>query len=141
MAELTEFRSREAILTCKPDVFFRFITDIRNFRQFIPDGAVENWDATAAGCSMSVPPVGNVSVSISSSNPHDHVKYDGASSQVPYFSIDVFIAAEENGKSKTTLVLLADMNPFIKVIAAGPVKRMLDTLCERMEHYTGWPAD
>ena len=62
MDDLSYFESRSGMLTCNAEELFAFVTDIRNFGQFIPDGTITSWHAERELCSFSVSMVGTVTV-------------------------------------------------------------------------------
>ena len=61
MNNLSYFESRSGNLTCNAEEVFTFVTDIRNFERFIPEGVINNWNAEKESCSFSVSMLGTVS--------------------------------------------------------------------------------
>ena len=55
------FESRTGKLSCTAEEVFDFVTDIRNFEQFIPAATISNWQAEKESCSFSVSMLGTVS--------------------------------------------------------------------------------
>ena len=62
MSNLSYFESRTGKLTCNAEEVFDFVTDIRNFEQFIPKGNINNWNAEKESCSFNISMLGTVSV-------------------------------------------------------------------------------
>ncbi len=45
MSDLSYFESRSGKLNCNAEELFTFVTDIRNFEQFLPEVTINNWSA------------------------------------------------------------------------------------------------
>jgi hypothetical protein len=138
MTKTTKFESRTGKLSCTTAEVFNFISDIRNFKQFIPEGNIENWQATADNCSFQVPPLGTASVSLTEKNPNSFVAYSGDALKKNDFKLVVNISENENNHADATLSLTADLNPVLKAMVAGPIERFLETLISEMEKFEKW---
>lgn len=138
MSNISQFRSRTARLTCTGEEFFNFITDLRNFGQFIPAGSVSQWKADVSSCSFSMTPVGEVTLRITSSTPFSNVSFSGIVLVTTEFMLQVSIAADYNGKAEVKLIMESELNPMLKVMATGTIERFLETLVTGMENFKGW---
>jgi hypothetical protein len=117
---------------------YNFTTDIRNFEQFIPEGTIKNWQASADSCSFQVPPLGTASVRITSKNPTSVVIFSGDALQKNDFELLVRITENDNNLADVDLVLTAELNPVLKMMASGPIERFLETLITEMEKFDNW---
>jgi len=138
MPEISTFESRTGNLTCSPSEIFDFVTDIRNFRQFVPDGIIEDLQIGMESCSFNVSPVGNVSVNLVRKEPHTKVVYDGNFLKTNDFSLILDIKENNEGKAVINLRLAAHLNPLLKMMAAKPIGEMLEKLVNEMEKFKGW---
>lgn len=138
MSSFSTFESRTASLSCTPAEFYNFVTDMRNFHQFIPSGTAREWESTADNCRLNVPPVGNITIWIGNKVPFTEVLFAGNSSQIPEFSMHAVISEAISGKAEVKLKLSADLNPFIKLIAATPLEQLMNSIVVEMEKFTGW---
>ncbi len=77
MNDLSHYESRSGNLSCTSVEVFDFVTDIRNFEQFIPSGKIHNWKAGKETCSFSVSMVGTVTVRIADKEPYNKVIFNG----------------------------------------------------------------
>lgn len=50
--------------------------------------------------------------------------------------LDIIGISDEEAEVK--VILSAEMNPFLKMMAAEPVKQFLETLIREMEKFRGW---
>ena len=138
MTTNSDFESRTGKLSCAPETVFNFITDIRNFEQFIPPGNIQNWQATADNCKFQVPPIGYATVKISEKIPFSSVIYSGDALQKNDFTLIVHISENEKDLADVRLSLAADLNPFLKMMASGPIEKFLEMLISEMEKFEMW---
>ena len=140
MANNSIFKSRSGKLSCTPEVFFNFITDIRNLEQFVPQGKISNWIASSDSCSFNVPPLGSANVKIVSKDPYKMVEYAGEVLKTNNFRLTVSVSGHEKDMSEASLLLTADLNPMLKMMATGPIEKFLELLISEMEQFDKWKA-
>jgi hypothetical protein len=78
MPDISTFESRTGYLSCTPAEIFDFVTDIRNFSQFVPVGTVDDLQIDAESCSFHISPLGKVNLKLSERVPHNKVVYNGS---------------------------------------------------------------
>ena len=59
-----KFESRVGKITEDDEVIYSFVTDMRNFKQFIPADTVKNWEADIESCRFEVSPLGKAGIKI-----------------------------------------------------------------------------
>ena len=138
MGDNSVFKSRTAIISCSREEFYNFITDIRNFGEFVTSDFVKEWDANTEECSMQISPVGKVRISIAGKEPYSLVTYKGDALQKNEFIIDAHINEHTDSQAEVKLVVRAELNPILRMMAAGPIERFLETIADEMEKYNGW---
>jgi hypothetical protein len=134
----TKFESRTGSLSCTTSEVFNFITDIRNFEQFIPEGKIEDWQASADRCSFRVPPVGIASVSLTEKYPYSLVSYSGNAMKENDFKLIIHIIENDRKLAEVKLVLSVVLNPFLKMMASDPIERFIEKLISEMEKFKKW---
>jgi len=140
MPDISKYESRTGKLTCTPSEIFDFVTDIRNFRQFVPDGTIDDLQIDMNSCSFHVTSLGKVNINLSGKEPHDKVVYNGNVLQSNDFSLVLNIKANSSGKAEVNLKLAAHLNPILKMMAAKPIENFLEKLIEEMEKFKGWQS-
>jgi hypothetical protein len=138
MSDLSHFESRSGQLTCSNEDVYSFVTDIRNFEQFVPEGTISNWQADKESCSFSVSMMGIVSVRITEKEQYCKVVYSGDALKKNDFSIILKISDLNTKSSEVKVMLNADLNPMLKTIAAKPIAQFLEMLIGEMEKFEGW---
>jgi len=138
MTANSNFESRTGKLACTSAELFSFITDIRNFEQFIPEGSIKEWRATVDECSFQIPPLGNANIRISEKIPYSLVGYSGDALQNNTFELAVYITENESNLADVKLALSAELNPFLKMMAVEPIRKFLEALVSEMEKFKDW---
>jgi len=138
MTDMSTFNSRPAELKCSAEEFYYFITDIRNFRQFIPADIVSDLIVEQDSCSFQAGMLGTVKVKITEKVMFSKVVFTGGAVQVENFSLVMDIGESSGRSTEVNVTMLAEMNPFLKMIAADPVKKFLEKLVDEMERFDGW---
>jgi carbon monoxide dehydrogenase subunit G len=132
------FESRTGKLSCAPETVFNFITDLRNFEQFIPPGNIQNWQATSDKCNFQVPPIGSAAIRISEKMPFSSVIYSGDALQKNDFTLRVQISENERNLADVKVTLTAELNPVLKMMASDPIQKFLEMLISEMEKRDMW---
>lgn len=135
---MSEFESRSGNLTCTPVEIFDFVTDIRNFSQFIPEGTIDIVHIERDSCNFRISQLGNVDLYLSEKEPCSKVIYKGTAFKSQDFSLLLNITVNKSGKAVVDIKLTAELNPIMKMVAAEPVKRFLETLILEMEKFRDW---
>jgi carbon monoxide dehydrogenase subunit G len=140
MPDMSKFESRTGKLICTPPEIFDFVTDIRNFRQFVPDGTIDDLQIDKDSCSFNVTPLGRVNINLSEKEPHNKVVYSGNVLQSNDFSLVLNIKESNIGKAEVNLKLTAHLNPLLRMVAAKPINSFLEKLIDEMEKFKGWQS-
>jgi carbon monoxide dehydrogenase subunit G len=140
MSDISQFESRTGTLKCTPGEIFEFVTDIRNFRQFVPDGNVDDLLINKDSFSFHVAPLGKVKINLVEKEPHTRVVYNGNALQSNDFSLILNIMTGSNGNTEVNLKLAAHLNPILKMMAAKPIDSFLEKLIDEMEKFRGWQS-
>jgi carbon monoxide dehydrogenase subunit G len=140
MAEISTFESRTGSISCSASKAFDFLTDLRNFKRFIPANAIRDLVIDADSCSFQADMLGIVEIRISKKVLTEKVVYTGTMPHVKDFSMSADIMNNPAGNSNIKLFIRAELNPFLKMMADEPVKRVLGTIIDEMEKFRDWEA-
>jgi hypothetical protein len=138
LMSISHFESRTGKLNCSAEKVFNFVTDIRNFERFIPDGRIKDWQADKDSCSFNVSMLGTVSLRLTQKNKFTNVVYAGDALKKNDFELSLFITDDQNSHSTAKVDLQADLNPMLKMMAAKPIEQFLGILINEMEKFKGW---
>ncbi len=138
MSDISTFESRTGKIGCSPTEVFNFITDIRNFEHFIPRDKISDVKVSQNTFSFNVSPLGLVSISITEKVMYSKVVFSGNAMLVNNFSLIILINEPDYNHSDVKLLLNAELNAFLKMLAAEPINKFLETLMCEMEKFRGW---
>ena len=138
MSDLSYFESRIGNLTCSADKLFFFVTDIRNFERFIPNGTISNWQADKESCSFSVSMIGTVSFRLAEKVNNRKVVFKGDALKKNDFELTLNITDNQQNPASVIVTLNAELNPMMKMIAVKPIGQFLEMLISEMEKFDRW---
>jgi hypothetical protein len=138
MSDLSHYESRTGSLSCTSGEVFNFVTDIRNFEQFIPANTINDWKSDKDACSFNVSMIGTVSLRITKSEPDKMVIFNGDALKKNDFSLILNISNNLANKAEVKVLLDAELNPMLKMVANKPIIQFLETLIREMETFKGW---
>ena len=138
MDDTSYFESRIGKLTCTPSGLFNFVTDIRNFERFIPQETIINWQAERESCSFSVSTLGTVSLRLAEKEVCKKVIFNGDALKKNDFSLVLHISGTGKNSAEVKVILNADLNPMLKIMATKPIRQFLEMLINEMESFRDW---
>jgi carbon monoxide dehydrogenase subunit G len=138
MDGISHYESRSGSLSCTSEEVFDFVTDIRNFEQFIPGDSISNWQSEKDTCSFSVSMVGTISVRIDKKEPFNKVIFSGDALKKNDFSLVLHISDSAVNTADVKVLLEAELNPMLKMVANKPIIQFLEMLIREMENFRGW---
>jgi hypothetical protein len=138
MSNPSIFESRYGKVSCSSKEIFEFVTDIRNFEQFVPANTVTNWKADKDSCSFNVSMLGTIAVRLSEKTEYTTVVFNGDALKKEDFTLTLNIYEEPKESAGISILLAADLNPMMKMIAVKPINQFLEMLVSEMEKFKGW---
>lgn len=135
----SNFNSRKGILSCTPGELYNFATDIRNFRQFIPENAgIRDMEMNSESCSFNIVSMGKVSGYLAEKHPFSKIVFNGTVFQENDFSVRMDISSTDEGKAEVIVLVEAEMNPFLRMMVTNSVQSFLEKLISEMEAFRDW---
>ncbi len=138
MEDTSHFESRTGKVSCTSREVFDFVTDIRNFEQFVPEGAVSDWKVEKESCSFKVSMAGTINFRLAEKVPFSKVVFSGDALKKNDFSLTLNISDSSKELSEVTISLDADLNPVLRMMAAKPIGRFMEIIIDEMEKFRGW---
>jgi carbon monoxide dehydrogenase subunit G len=138
MDDMSYFESRSGKLSCTAEEIFNFVTDIRNFEQFLPKETFKNWQAEKESACLNVPMLGTVSFRLAEKEMYNKVVYSGDALNKNDFSLVLHISDNKKNPAEVKISINADLNPMLKMMAAKPIGQFMEKLINEMEVFRGW---
>jgi len=138
MTDTTNFESRTGTVSCSAEEVFMFVTDIRNFEQFIPEGTINNFLADKESCSFNVSMIGKVSFRLAEKKEFSRVVFEGDALSKEDFRLILDIIDSGTGSVQVKVFVNAILNPMLRMMAKKPLEQFLEMLVSEMENFKGW---
>lgn len=138
MSDIPDFKSRKGYLDANTADVYHFVTDLRNFEQFVPGSTFSDFYADEEQCSFKAGMLGTVNIRIGEKILNSKVVYTGNALQVNDFSLAFDILNNDNEKTEVRIGLKAGLNPTLKMMASGYIKQFLEIMIDEMEKFRGW---
>lgn len=106
---------------------FDFLIDFNNFSHLLPQ-EVANWQTSGDACSFEIKGLATIGLRITEKIPYNSITMKGEG-KIPFaFSFDFRISELSNAQSEVQIVALAEMNPFIAMMAEKPLINLMDEI-------------
>jgi carbon monoxide dehydrogenase subunit G len=138
MTDTSNFESRTGTVSCSAEEVFNFVTDIRNFEQFLPEGTINNLVADKESCSFNVAMIGKVSFRLTEKKQFSRVEFEGDALSKEDFRLILDIIDDGTNPVKVKVFVNAVLNPMLKMMAKKPIQQFLEMLVVEMENFRGW---
>ncbi len=135
---VSNYQSRIGTISFHAEGIYNFVTDLRNFDQFIPGETINNWYAEKESCSFNVSMIGKVSLKLAQKEMYSRIVYTGDALNKNDFKIVLQIKSVEDNSAEVKILLEADLNPMLKMMAAKPIEQFLEIMINEMEKFSGW---
>ena len=127
------FESRQGRVKYKDEVIYGFISNFNNFKQFIPEDKIKDFQSSEDHCRFSVPTLGEVGLRIIERDPFKTIKISGDGMGNQQFAFWVQLKKMEEEDTRIKFTISAEMNPMLKMMASKPLQNFLDKLVDTME--------
>ena len=127
---MTKYESKIKVVPHPAEKIFNFLTDFNNFGEVLPKDKIKNWQSFGDHCTFEIDMVGEVGLRIVDKTPFDTIKYVTEGNTPVNFFLWVQIKEVAESDSRIKLTIKADMNPMIKMVASGPIKKFLEVLAD-----------
>lgn len=129
---MATFESSVKKIPFAQEAVYAKISDMSNLEMVkdrIPQDKVEDFRFDADSISFKVSPVGDVCLRIIDREPCKTVKFEAASSPMP-FNLWIQLVALDENSCKMKLTVKAELNPFIKGMVSKPMQEGLEKIAE-----------
>lgn len=113
-------------------LIYNFLSNFDNFNHVLPSEVV-NWQSSGDACSFEVKGLATIGLRIIEKTANSLVRMKGEG-KIPFaFSFDFVINEQTVTLSEVQIQALADMNPFIAMMAEKPLLNLMDEIIVRLK--------
>jgi len=133
----TKIESRTGKINGLTESVYNFLSNFNNFKNLIPPDKVKNWKSTEDSCHFTIDGIGETGIRIIEKQPFSLIKISGEEGSKFNFFFWIQLKEVAPYDTRIKLVLKADLNPMLKIMATKPLQTFLDTLVSQLEklHY------
>ena len=129
---MSTFESSVKVIPYSQEAVYNKISNLKNLegvKDRIPQDKIQNFEFDTDSINFSVSPMGNVCLRIIERQPCKLVKFETASSPLPFnLWIQLVPTGEEQCKMKITVKV--ELNPFIKGMVSKPLQEGVEKMAE-----------
>lgn len=110
---------------------YAFLADLNNHQQLMPEN-IYNWSSTTDEASFTIQNMAKLAIKIASRTPNEELI--AVPSEKAPFDVELKWTVKDNGQGGTTAThtISADLNMMMKMLAAGPLKKLADHQTEKL---------
>jgi carbon monoxide dehydrogenase subunit G len=109
---------------------YDFLSDLRNLASLMPP-QVSSWQASADECVFTVKGIGPLAIIITERKPNQQITYSNKGETPVAFSLHCLIhPSDKPNTCCLNMVLDAELNPMMKMMAEKPLKDLLDWMVD-----------
>jgi carbon monoxide dehydrogenase subunit G len=131
---MTEFKSELVNVNASDKEVFDFLGDFTNFEHLMPS-QIKNWKADADHCSFTIEGLADLSMKITTRNPHRNISIVAHGKNPIDYVLDVYISGRDENSSQVEVIFNAALNMFIKSMASRPLQNFVDMIAQRIQEH------
>ena len=132
---MATFKSEEVTVNTSSKSLFDFLSNLNNLEQLMPLDKISEWQSTESKCSFKIPNLGTIGFKHDTFTEPTQLKLASISDKPFAFSMEFNIA--ESGESSQAQILVdADLNPMLKMMAEKPLTAFFNGIAKKMESIT-----
>jgi carbon monoxide dehydrogenase subunit G len=111
---------------------YHFLNDFNNFSHLMPEQVI-NWQATSDSCSFEIKGLATLGMRIIEREPNSKIvmKSEG---KLPFnFFLNANLSTVDENSCNVQLIIDADMNPFISMMAEKPLANFVNVLALKLK--------
>lgn len=129
---MAKFESEQVALQAPCEEVFEFLSDFRNLASLMPE-QITNWQATKDNCSFTIQGVADLSMEVASRSAGRNIHIVSSGSNPVAYSLDYFFRNKDNNSCEVSVLLEADLNPFLKSLASRPLQSLVRVIAEKLK--------
>lgn len=131
---MTQFESGIKMIPYNQEQVYAKLSDLNNLESVkdrIPTDKVQDLQFDADSVSVSVPPVGRLTLHIINREPPKCIKFEAGNSPVP-FNLWIQLLPVSENECKMKLTIKAEINMFLKGMVSKPMQEGLEKLADML---------
>lgn len=132
---MAEFKSPITNIERPAEAIYYFLADFNNFKNLIPEDRVSGYESTKNTCSFTVENMPSFHLKMGNNIPVEQVEMIPQGTNGVTFSLMISIQQVSQSGSQVSIVLDAELNAFLKMMASKPLQTFVDTLAMKLKDF------
>ena len=129
---LAIIESNKKLVNADSKTIFTHLMDLNNFKEFLPQDKISEWQSTESSCSFKVAGGYNIGLVYTESTEPNRILLSSADTAPFKFTLDIGLQ-EKDDKTEAGLICDAELNPFLKMMVEKPLKNLFDYIAHKLE--------
>lgn len=129
---MLNIESKSGLAKGSQEAVYGYISDFRNFEQMLPAEQLRNIAITGDTLRFSLDGLGQVGLKIAERTPCSQLVITGTEDSSADFTFWFNIKAVSDKQSQVNLILQANLNMFLEMMAKGPLQQFVDLMIDKL---------
>ena len=128
---MVTIESKKVEVNCSAEECFKFLSDMNNYKQILPDDKITDWSSTETSCFFKIQNTYTLELLLKNSEPNKKIHIISGPGSPIKFDLDMVI--EDNNKTcNAQLICEADINQFLKLIIEKPLYYLFNHMADKL---------
>ncbi|GAB4300771.1 MAG: hypothetical protein Kow0068_23920 [Marinilabiliales bacterium] len=129
---MTTIKSNKYTINKSQAFVFKYLNNLDNWEKLMPDRVI-NWESEETHCDFTIQGTASLGMKIIETLPENLIKLCEYGKSPFAFYLKVMIHKVDNINSQVEMILEADLNPMLKLVAVNPLKNFLNLILENLD--------
>lgn len=125
--------SKTGTAQARQEIVFRYISDFRNFANLLPSEKLQDTEITENSIRFRLSGLGEVGLTVAEQHPYHQLVIKAIEGTAADFTFWINIEEMPSDTSKVNVLLHANLNMFIEMMAKSPLQQFLDLMIDKVE--------
>jgi carbon monoxide dehydrogenase subunit G len=130
---MIKLESKIGKIKSSEETAYNFLSRFDNFKRFIPEDKVKNWEATEDSCHFTIDGIGETGMRIIEKEPFRLIKIAGEEKGKMDFNFWIQLRQVAENDTRIKLTIQVRIGPLYQAIVKKPLQTFLDALVEHVE--------
>jgi len=130
---MLKLESKTAHVRGKQETIYNHIADFRNFAHLLPADRLDDIQITDSTLTFGITGLGTVGLKYSEKHPFSQLVIDAIEGTSADFTFWINIDVAADNTSDVQIILQANLNMFLEMMARGPLQQLLEMIVEKLE--------
>jgi len=129
---MLKIESKSGLTKGNQEAVYNYISDFRNLKQLLSAEQLRNLEITGDTLSFNLDGLGYVGLTIAERTPCSQLVITGTEDSSANFTFWININPVSENQSQVNLILQANLNMFLEMMAKGPLQQFADLMVDKL---------